>query len=127
MEAGQAYIAPGNYHMVLKYQQNRYQLLLNQDPEVNYCRPSVDVLFSSVAKTFGNHALGVILTGMGHDGKDGCEEIKTNGGSVLAQDQASSVVWGMPGAVSQAGLAEQILPLKNIAAAIIQKVRYKRV
>lgn len=126
IEAGQVYIAPGNYHMVVSYQKNRYQLVLNQDEEVNYCRPSVDVLFRSVAKNYGKHALGVILTGMGHDGRDGCQEIKNNGGRVLAQDQETSVVWGMPGAVSKEGLAEQILPIKNIAAAIIQQVRFKR-
>lgn len=126
LEAGQAYIAPGNYHMVLEYRNNRYQLFLNQDPEVNYCRPSVDVLFHSVAKAYGKHVLSVIMTGMGQDGMNGCQDIKNKGGGVLAQDQASSVVWGMPGAVSKAGLADQILPLKDIAAAIIQQVKYKR-
>ena len=80
--------------------------------------PAVDVLFRSVAKVYGTHTLAVVLTGMGQDGLRGCREIHAVGGRVFAQDEASSVVWGMPGYVANAGIAEQILPLRDIAPAI---------
>lgn len=99
------------------------EIQLNQGPQENSCRPAVDVLFRSVAAHFGAASLAVVLTGMGQDGLRGCEIIREAGGQILAQDEKSSVVWGMPGAVSQAGLAEKVLPLQELAAEINQRVR----
>jgi two-component system chemotaxis response regulator CheB len=95
-------------------------LHLNQGPLENHCRPAVDVLFRSVAEVYGSGVLAVVLTGMGSDGMIGCRIIREHGGSVLAQNQASSVVWGMPGAVSNAGLAHKVLPLDAIAPEILR-------
>ena len=89
------------------------------------CRPAVDVLFRSVAQVFRDRTLAVVLTGMGQDGLRGCEFIHEAGGQVLAQDEASSVVWGMPGAVSQAGLAAEVLPLHRLAAEINRRVAHR--
>jgi two-component system chemotaxis response regulator CheB len=99
------------------------RLRLHEDPAENSCRPSVDVLFRSVARIFGSRALAVVMTGMGQDGLRGCELIRDMGGQVIVQDEASSVVWGMAGAVSQAGLAEKVLPLREIAPEIMRRVR----
>jgi two-component system chemotaxis response regulator CheB len=120
---GKAWIAPGDYHMVIKRIGFNTVIQTNSDPHENSCRPSVDPLFRSVAKTYGTRALGVILTGMGRDGLRGCEAIRARGGQVLAQDEASSVVWGMPGFVARAGLAERVLPLSEIGAEIIRRTR----
>jgi two-component system chemotaxis response regulator CheB len=95
-------------------------LHLNQGPLENHCRPAVDVLFRSVAKVYGSGVLAVVLTGMGSDGASGCRLIREQGGSVLAQDEASSTVWGMPGAVVAAGLAHRMLPLDAIAPEILR-------
>jgi two-component system chemotaxis response regulator CheB len=95
-------------------------LHLNQGPLENHCRPAVDVLFRSAASVYGSGVLAVVLTGMGSDGMLGCRVIREQGGSVLAQDQASSTVWGMPGAVANAGLAQRILPLNAIAPEILR-------
>jgi two-component system chemotaxis response regulator CheB len=88
---------------------------LNEDPPENSCRPSVDVLFRTAAQVYGKNLLSVVLTGMGSDGLKGAQEILLNGGAVIAQDQETSVVWGMPGAIVEANLAEKILPLDKIA------------
>jgi two-component system chemotaxis response regulator CheB len=85
---------------------------------VNFCRPAVDPLFRSAVAAYDGAVLGVVLTGMGHDGRDGAGAIRDAGGTVLAQDQATSVVWGMPGAVTQAGYADEVLPLDRVAEAI---------
>jgi len=95
---------------------------LTQAPPENWCRPSVDVLFRSVAQTYRSTVLAVVLTGMGHDGLRGCEDIARAGGSVFVQDEATSVVWGMPGFVARAGLAERVLPLADIASAMMRRV-----
>jgi two-component system chemotaxis response regulator CheB len=92
----------------------RVILKLDQGPEENFCRPSVDVLFRSVAACFGSATLALVLTGMGKDGVLGAKAIVRRGGRVLVQDEASSVVWGMPGAVAQAGLASEVLPLAQL-------------
>ncbi len=102
------------------------RLSLNQDPHENSCRPAVDVLLRSVATTFGPSSLVVILTGMGQDGLRGCEAISEAGGQILAQDEATSVVWGMPGHVARAGLAQRVLPLSLIADEIVRRVRPER-
>ena len=123
IEEGMARLAPGDNHMAVGLVGGVPKLKVFQGPHVNSCRPSVDVLFQSAAALYGDKVLGVILTGMGQDGLRGCEAIRENGGQVLAQDEASSVVWGMPGAVVHAGLADQVLPLNEIAAAILGKVK----
>jgi two-component system chemotaxis response regulator CheB len=119
---GHAWVAPGNYHMTVHRQDGETCIHLNQEPPENSCRPAVDVLFRSVAAVYGSHALAVVLTGMGHDGLRGAEHIQDAGGQLIVQDEASSVVWGMPGAVAKAGLTDQILPLNQIAGAISRKV-----
>jgi two-component system chemotaxis response regulator CheB len=116
------WIAPGDYHMVVQEEDHRMRLRTQQDPRENFCRPSVDVLFRSVAAVYGAHSLGVILTGMGQDGLKGCEALCAAGASVIVQDEASSVVWGMPGYVARAGLAERILPLDQICGEIMRRV-----
>jgi two-component system chemotaxis response regulator CheB len=116
------WIAPGDYHMVVQQEEHRMLLGTHQGPRENFCRPSVDVLFRSVAAAYGANALGVILTGMGQDGLKGCEALCAAGASVIVQDEASSVVWGMPGFVARAGLAEKVLPLDQIGGEIIRRV-----
>ena len=123
---GQVWIAPGNYHMVVARKGAEVSLNLNQDPPENSCRPAVDVLFRSVAQTYGPNVLGVIMTGMGSDGARGAAHIREAGGEVLVQDEASSVVWGMPGAVVSSGAADKISPLSEISLEIIRRVTYSR-
>ena len=122
LRAGEAWIAPGDYHMTLDKTVGGARIELHQEPPENSCRPAVDVLFRSVAKAYGAASLAVILTGMGQDGYRGCEMIYDAGGQILAQDEASSVVWGMPRFVAQAGLADNVLPLKQIAGEITRRV-----
>ena len=116
------WLAPGDYHMVVQEEDHHMHLQTHQGPRENFCRPSVDVLFRSVAAVYGANALGVILTGMGQDGLKGCEALCAAGSSVIVQDEASSVVWGMPGFVARSGLAEKILPLDQIANEIVRRV-----
>jgi two-component system chemotaxis response regulator CheB len=127
LESSHAWIAPGDFHMVLERREGSVRLALNQDPPENSCRPAVDVLFRSVAKTFGANVLAVVLTGMGSDGVRGCEVIREHGGQILVQDEASSVVWGMPGQVVAAGCADGIFSLDAIAQEIERRVRAHRV
>jgi len=115
------WIAPGDYHMVAEEEDRHVRLRTHQGPRENFCRPSVDVLFRSVAAIYGSHALGVILTGMGQDGLKGCEALAAAGASLIVQDEESSVVWGMPGFVARAGLAEKILPLDQICGEIVRR------
>lgn len=122
LKPGQAFLAPGGFHMALAKNGALVSIRTNQDPPVNNCRPAVDILFESVAGIYGRYALGVILTGMGCDGLKGCEYIKNCGGQILVQDKVSSSVWGMPGAVAGAGLADKILPLKKIGDEIMEIV-----
>lgn len=119
---GVAWIAPGDYHMVLEKIPGGARIALNQQAAENSCRPAVDPLFRSAAQIYGKATLGLILTGMGRDGLRGCEKISEVGGQILAQDEASSVVWGMPGLVARAGLAEKVLPLNRIADEITRRV-----
>lgn len=119
---GTVYIAPGDYHLVVERRGTRVVTALNQEPHENSCRPSVDVLFRSVADVFGASALGVILTGMGQDGLRGSEDIRREGGVIFAQDEDTSVVWGMPGFVARAGLAERIVALPDMAAEIVRRL-----
>lgn len=122
LAAGTAYIAPGDFHLVLEKRPTGASVRLSTAPPENSCRPAVDVMFRSVRGVFGGATLAVILTGMGYDGREGCRELRAAGASVFAQDEASSVVWGMPGAVVGAGLADVVLPLDQIAAALMSRL-----
>ncbi len=120
---GHVYIAPGGRHMTVRRDGTTVRLALNDDPPENSCRPAVDVLFRSVAATYGAGTLGVVLTGMGQDGAHGCEHIRERQGQVFAQDKATSVVWGMPGAVVDAGVADRVLPLGSVAQELVRATR----
>jgi two-component system chemotaxis response regulator CheB len=124
---GTVYIAPGDRHLVLQRRGTATLTQLSGAPPENSCRPAVDVMFRSVAALFGASAFAAVLTGMGYDGRGGAKVLREAGAEVLAQDEASSVVWGMPGAVVGAGLADEILPLDRIAGALIQRVQAGRV
>lgn len=115
---GEAWIAPGDFHMLLERVKGSVQLATNQEAPENSCRPAVDVLFRSVAQVYGNSTLAVILTGMGNDGLRGCEAVHQAGGRVFVQDEPSSVVWGMPGAVAHAGLADKVVSLDEMSREI---------
>jgi two-component system chemotaxis response regulator CheB len=119
---GLAYIAPGDHHMRVVRDGNTVRIALDKEAPENSCRPAVDVLFRSVAAACGSRSLAVVLTGMGQDGLRGCEMIDARGGQIIVQDEASSVVWGMPGFVARAGLAQKILPLDAIAGEILRRV-----
>lgn len=112
---GHIYLAPGDFHFEIGRNGTSLVARLNQAPQENFCRPSVNPLFRSVAKNFGAQSACVMLTGMGSDGLDGTREIAAAGGTVVAQDEESSVVWGMPGAIATAGLCNAVLPLSGIA------------
>jgi two-component system, chemotaxis family, protein-glutamate methylesterase/glutaminase len=113
--AGGIYVAPGNHHFEVARDGSRLTARLTKAPAENFCRPSVNPLFRSVAQVFGAQCVGVMLTGMGCDGLDGARRIALAGGAMIAQDEQSSVVWGMPGAVANAGLCSAVLPLSAIA------------
>lgn len=129
ISAGTIYIARGNWHLEAMPPTApgvAPTLHLNQGPFESHCRPAVDVLFRSVARVYGAGVLAVVLTGMGSDGLLGCRVIREQGGAVLAQDEASSTIWGMPGAVAGAGLAHKVLPLDAIAPEILRIVARSR-
>ena len=122
IKPGQVYIAPGNYHMrVMPASGGSRKIVLSQEPPVGNHRPAVNVLFDSVAQ-FRGDLVSVIMTGMGSDGCEGMKKIKANGGYSIAQDESSCVVYGMPKAVVEAGLADEIRPLNQIAEAIVEAV-----
>lgn len=123
VKAGSAYLAPGGWHMAIDSSEGPARIRLSSDALENGCRPSVDVLFRSAASRWGARTLAVVLTGMGTDGARGAVQIAEAGGRVIAQDQASSVVWGMPSAVVAAGIGCTVLPLQQIAATIAAQVR----
>ncbi len=120
---GCALIAPGDFHMVVQQEGGTVRVGTHQGPRENFCRPSVDVLFRSVAAIYGARTLAIILTGMGQDGLRGCEELRAQGARIYVQDEASCVVWGMPGFVARAGLADRVLPLPQIGAEIVNATR----
>jgi two-component system chemotaxis response regulator CheB len=122
LEPGTVLIAPGDFHVRLHSDRNGVVALLDQGTPENYCRPAVDVLFRSTSEVFGASVLAVVLTGMGSDGAKGAARIVGAGGSVIVQDAATSVVWGMPGAVVSAGLAADVLPLGDMARVIQTRV-----
>jgi two-component system, chemotaxis family, protein-glutamate methylesterase/glutaminase len=117
--AGGVYVAPGGRHMRVVRDGERVKIALGDDPPINFCKPSVDPLFASAAQIWGPGTLALILTGMGSDGTGGAAAVVEAGGSVIAQDEASSVVWGMPRSVAQAGLCSAVLPVNQIAGKIL--------
>lgn len=114
--AGEVWIAPGDYHIELRRQGASVGLVRHQGPKENFSRPAVDVLFRSAASVYGSHALALIMTGMGEDGLAGSKKIAEAGGQIITQNESTSIVWGMPGAVTRAGISEAILPLRELAA-----------
>jgi two-component system chemotaxis response regulator CheB len=123
LRPGVAMIAPGDFHMRLKRAGTEVVVRLDQGERENSCRPAVDALFRSAGEIFGGSVVSVILTGMGQDGLRGVSELKRLGATVIAQDKQSSVVWGMPGAVVEAGLADSVLELNEIATELLRLVR----
>jgi two-component system chemotaxis response regulator CheB len=123
---GHAWIAPGNFHMKVVRSGVNWRLDLNQAPPENSCRPAVDVLFRSVAAACGANVLAVVMTGMGSDGVLGAQDIRDAGGNVIIQDEATSVVWGMPGLVHASGLDDAAYPLGHLATEITRRVLHSR-
>ncbi len=122
LEPGMAVIAPGDFHMRLVRKGDGIEVELNQEEQENSCRPAVDVLFRSAAELYGGAVVAVILTGMGQDGLLGVRALKALGASVVVQDSSSSVVWGMPGAIAAANLADFVLPLRDIIPEVLRLV-----
>ncbi|HEX4340478.1 MAG TPA: chemotaxis response regulator protein-glutamate methylesterase [Polyangiaceae bacterium] len=122
LEPGRVFIAPGDHHLIVAKEGSTRRLALNREPPENSCRPAVDVLFRSVAGAYGPNVLALVMTGMGQDGLVGCRKIREAGGQVVVQDEATSVVWGMPGFVAQAGLADVIVPLNALAPELARRV-----
>lgn len=120
---GTAWVAPGDHHLTVENDGPELRIAIHQGPPENFCRPAVDVMFRSVAAACGRRVIAVVLTGMGQDGCLGARDIRAAGGQVLAQDEASSVVWGMPGAVVRAQLADRVLPLDQLDAEIAHRAR----
>ena len=123
LRPGTVWVAPGDHHLELRREGGVVKTHLSSAPPENYCRPAVDVLFRSAAGIYGGGVLACVLTGMGHDGGVGSKAIVAAGGSVIVQDERTSVVWGMPGTVATAGSAGAILPLDRIADALTQAAR----
>jgi two-component system chemotaxis response regulator CheB len=119
---GRIYVAPGDQHMRVVVSPEGPRIALDQTPPLNSCRPAVDALFSSLADVYGPAVIAAVLTGMGQDGLRGAQQLAARGAHILAQDEASSVVWGMPGAVANAGIAAQVLPLQAVVPAILRQV-----
>jgi two-component system chemotaxis response regulator CheB len=122
VDAGKVLIAPGDFHLKVALCGGEVHVHLDQSPPQNFCRPAVDALFSSIAEVYGGAVIAVVLTGMGHDGLRGVEILKAHGAAILAQDEASSVVWGMPGAVVTSGLADRVLPLDQVVPEILRRL-----
>lgn len=114
LEPGHIYVAPGGHHMLLESKGANVTIRLDDSPPINFCRPAVDPMMESLIPIYNSAILACILTGMGHDGRDGCAKVQAKGGTVIAQDERTSVVWGMPGAVALAGVCHKVLPLKDI-------------
>jgi two-component system chemotaxis response regulator CheB len=123
---GSAYVAPGDFHLLLQRRGATTLIQLSSAPQENSCRPAVDVMFRSVAALYGASAYATVLTGMGQDGRSGAKVLSDAGAEILAQDEGTSVVWGMPGAVVGAGLADEVLPLERIAPFLINRIKAGR-
>ena len=122
LKAGSIVLAPGGYHLRVTKNASGPIATLDQEAPNQFCRPSANCLFESAAFAFGENVLGVVLTGMGNDGTEGCRTIRSRGGQIVAQDEASSVIWGMPRTVVEQGLANSVLPLNEIAREISRRV-----
>jgi two-component system, chemotaxis family, protein-glutamate methylesterase/glutaminase len=120
LQPGTVHLAPGDHHLVVRSTARGLTTALNQAPPENFCRPAVDPLFRSAVSAYDGAVLAVVLTGMGSDGRDGAAAIREGGGTVVVQDQATSVVWGMPGAIATAGLADEQVPLDRVAETIVR-------
>jgi len=125
LEPGKILLAPGDYHMLIEQKGTDRVVRITQDPPENFCRPAVDPMLRSVVKVFGPRVLTVILTGMGNDGEKGSKVVVDAGGTVISQDEKSSVVWGMPGAVATAGLCSAVLPLNELAGYVMNFIARK--
>lgn len=125
VEPGLALIAPGDYHMTLAREGNKTVVKLNQDPPIGGHRPSVDPLFESAANVYGSRAIGVILTGMGHDGSRGMKTIKNRQGYTIAEDQSTTVVFGMPKSAIELGVVDKVIPLPGVATEILKQLQSK--
>jgi len=121
VRSGRVYIAPGDFHMVVEVRGTEKIVRLNKNPPENFCRPSVDPMLRSIAAAYGRRVMTCILTGMGSDGLKGGQAVVASGGTVIAQDEPSSVVWGMPGAVATSGVCSAVLPLPEIAPWIMKQ------
>ena len=121
--AGRIYLAPGGRHMTVVKRDRRAVIALDDGPLINFCRPAVDPMFASAAQVWGIGALALVLTGMGTDGTNGARDVVSAGGSVIAQDESTSVVWGMPGAAANAGVCSAVLPLDEIGPKIVRLFR----
>jgi two-component system chemotaxis response regulator CheB len=120
IRAGNIYVAPGSRHLRIVRANGEPVAVLDDSPPVHFCKPAVDIMFSSVAEVWGGWVMGVVLTGMGSDGLNGANDIVAAGGSIIAQDETTSVVWGMPGSVAEAGLCSRVLPITEIAPTLSQ-------
>jgi two-component system chemotaxis response regulator CheB len=120
IRSGRVYVAPGDFHMVLESKGTERVIRINKNPPENFCRPAVDPMFRSISQIYGKRVLAVILTGMGQDGMKGGQQIVAGGGTVIAQDEATSVVWGMPGAAATSGICSAVLPLPEIANYVVK-------
>lgn len=118
IRAGHVYVAPGHRHLRIGRSNGQAVAILDDSAPVHFCKPAVDILFSSAAEVWGGWVLGLILTGMGTDGTNGAHDVVASGGSIIAQDEATSIVWGMPGSAAQAGVCSAVLPLNDIAPSI---------
>lgn len=126
IRAGNIYVAPGSRHLRVLRVKGEPVVQLDDSPPLHFCKPAVDIMFSSAAEVWGGWVLGVVLTGMGSDGLNGANDIVASGGAIIAQDEASSVVWGMPGSVAEAGLCSRVLPLTEIAPAVSRLFQGRR-
>ena len=123
---GRIYLAPGDRHLLIEGNRSALRARLTMDPPENFCRPSVDPMLRSAAAVCEGRVLVAMLTGMGRDGLDGTKRVVEAGGAAIAQDEASSVVWGMPGAIAQAGLCHAVLPLPKIAPRLLEMLKGAR-
>lgn len=122
VKPGVVYIAPGDYHMIIEYTAKGNVIRLNKEPPVNFCRPSADPMFYTLAAIYKEKLLAVVLTGMGQDGLNGAKVITDVGGTIIAQDEESSVVWGMPRAVAEAKIAKAVMPLDQMGLYITRSI-----
>jgi two-component system chemotaxis response regulator CheB len=126
VEPRTVYVAPGDQHLTVRREGLKVVIALTRDPPENWCRPAADPLFRTVADVYGDRAVGLVLTGMGHDGREGARSLRARGARVVAQDEASSVVWGMPGSIVEAGLATDVRPLGAMGTMLSDLVRGAR-